>query len=197
MRSGTFSYDNEEGYVTRSGYTGEDGFEVSLPNSVIEKFTRALLEDERVNMIGLGARDSLRLEAGLPLYGHELGGTITPIEAGLKWIVHKRRREDAAFLGAATILKQIEEGVISKRVALLPMTKAPVRAGVKLVDADDNNIGMISSGGYSPTLSKPIAMGYVDVECLEDSKKIYALLRGNKIECEVVKLPFVEHKYKR
>lgn len=197
MKFGVFEYAGEEGYVTRSGYTGEDGFEISLPNKVLEKFTRELLEDERVEMIGLGARDSLRMEAGLPLYGHELGDTITPVEAGLEWIIQKRRREEANFLAADKILKQIETGVISKRIGLLPQTKAPVRDGVKLVDEEDNKIGMVTSGGFSPSLSKPIAMAYADVQAIDSGKSIYALLRGKKIKCEVVDLPFVEHKFKR
>lgn len=197
MKFGVFEYSGAEGYVTRSGYTGEDGFEVSLPNQVLEKFTRELLEDERVALIGLGARDSLRLEAGLPLYGHELGETITPIEAGLKWIIQKIRRERANFIGSDVILEQIENGVKSKRVALAPTGKAPVREGTPLINEDEDNIGMVTSGTYSPTLAKPIAMGYASVEHIKSGKKIYALLRGRKVECELVKLPFVEHKYKR
>ena len=192
-----FSYLNEKGYVTRTGYTGEDGFEISLPSSVIEKFTKELLKDKRVSLTGLGARDSLRLEAGLTLYGHELSETITPVEAGIKWIIQETRREKANFLGANKILNQIKNGIERKRVGILPNTKAPIRDGVELIDNDGKNVGMVTSGGFSPSLSKPIAMAYLDLACVKGNKKFYALLRGKKIDCEVTKLPFIEHKYKR
>lgn len=191
------SVDGVEAFVTRSGYTGEDGFEISLAADAAMAFAEKLLTHDEVALIGLGARDSLRLEAGLCLYGHDIDETTTPVEAGLSWTVGKRRREVADFPGAATILKQIAEGPSRKRIGLRPEGRAPVREGAPIRDAGEQLVGKVTSGGFAPTLEQPIAMGYVSVACAEPGMSLQIELRGRSVSAEVAAMPFVKPRYKR
>lgn len=195
-----------ECFVTRSGYTGEDGFEISVSNDQAEELARLLLQNENVEMIGLGARDSLRLEAGLCLYGHELNNETTPVEASLVWALSKARRAEGrrsgGYLGAEVIMAQLVNGVSCKRVGLKPLGKMPVRDGAEIVAEPDNDeqdkvIGVVTSGGFGVSLNSPIAMGYVPSEYAEVGTKVNALVRNKKVELEVVKLPFVKQNYYR
>ncbi len=197
MQSATFKYNDHDLYISRSGYTGEDGFEISIANDIAADFAKTLLSAENVKWIGLGARDSLRLEAGMCLYGHDLNENTTPIEANLKWVVPKRRREEKGFLGADKIINQIENGTKTLRVGIQPEGRAPLREGVELFSIEGEKIGAITSGGFSPSLKKPIAMGYVNTEFSTIGSKINAKLRGKDIPCEVVSMSFVANKYKK
>lgn len=189
--------DGVEAFVTRSGYTGEDGFEISLAADAAMAFAEKLLTHDEVALIGLGARDSLRLEAGLCLYGHDIDETTTPVEAGLSWAVGKKRREAADFPGAATILKQIAEGPSRKRVGLRPEGRAPVREGAPIRDAGEQLVGKVTSGGFAPTLERPIAMGYVSAAYAEPGTSVQIELRGRSVSAEVAAMPFVKPNYKR
>ena len=186
-------------YVSRSGYTGEDGFEISLPAAKADVFARDLLCFEQVEPIGLGARDSLRLEAGLCLYGHELDENITPIEAGLAWTIPASRRTggDKAgnFSGSALILQQISGGTLRKRVALLSDERAPIRANTALIGADGSKAGTVCSGGFSPVLGVAVAMASVETEYAEIGARLKADVRGKLRPVMVVELPFVAHRY--
>ena len=184
-------------FVSRSGYTGEDGFEISLPSSEVENLTLRLLEEPEVELVGLGARDSLRLEAGLCLYGHDIDINTSPIEAELGWAVDKKRCELNSFPGAKLIFKQITDGVNRRRVGLLPDGPIPLREGTLIIDKVGKEIGYVTSGGYSPTLKRPIAMGYLAVNHSNLGSNIWAYLRGNKLRLTVVSLPFVKHQYYR
>ena len=201
MTAKTLVLNGVECFVTRSGYTGEDGFEISVANSEAEALARALLADDAVEMIGLGARDSLRLEAGLCLYGHELDSDISPVEASLLWALSKSRRADGirpgGYLGAEIIMAQISQGVGRKRVGLKPLGKMPVRDGAEIVDENDDVIGLVTSGGFGVTLNCPIAMGYVPTEFAQIGTILQALVRNKKVPLEVVKLPFVKQNYYR
>ncbi len=198
MSGGWFTLAGAECYVTRSGYTGEDGFEISVPNPEAEPLARALLECREVAPIGLGARDSLRLEAGMCLYGHELDSYTTPVEAGLSWAVARRRRDDPnGFLGAEIILAQLRDGPPRRRVGLMPEGKIPVRDGAELRDADGALIGRVTSGGFSPTLGRPIAMGYVDAASAATGTELTATVRDKPVPVRVVPLPFVAPRYHR
>lgn len=186
-------------FVTRSGYTGEDGFEISLPANGAEKVARALLAFEQVAAIGLGARDSLRLEAGLCLYGHELSEKISPIEAGLRWVIAKSRRQggkkEAGFPGGELVLQQIKNDVSRKRVGLRSSERAPIREGTLLQTEEGGVAGEVSSGGYSPARKTAIAMAYVSPELAQPGTQLMALVRGKQRPVEVVELPFVPHRY--
>jgi len=188
-------------YITRSGYTGEDGFEISVAPSDAHKLADKLLSYELVNWIGLGARDSLRLEAGLCLYGHDMNEQTSPVEAGIIWSISQSRRADGAkaggFLGAETILAQIANGVTKKRVGFLVDGRAPVREGAEIVDDAGNVVGVITSGGFGPTLQAPIAMGYVASELAAVGSKLNALVRGVARPITVTKMPLVEQRYFR
>ena len=190
-------------WASRSGYTGEDGFEISVPEAQAEALTRALLEIEGVEAIGLGARDSLRLESGLCLYGHDIDTGTNPSEAALTWAIGKVRRKDGAraggFTGAEAILEAIEQGVSCKRVGLLPEGRAPMREGVVLFDAAEGGerIGTVTSGGFGPTLAAPIAMGYVDSEHTKIGSALWGEVRGKRLPVSVAKLPFVAANFKR
>ena len=192
-----------ECWVSRSGYTGEDGFEISVPNAAAVDLTRALLADDRVEAIGLGARDSLRLEAGLCLYGQDLDGATTPVEAGLTWAIQKVRRRGGAraggFPGAARILSEIESGATRRRVGLLPDGRAPLRAGVALFDMAEGGteIGTVTSGGFGPCVQGPVSMGYVREDCAKAGQPLWGELRGKRVPVRVVKLPFVPAGFKR
>lgn len=188
-------------HVSRSGYTGEDGYEISVPVEQAEALARRLLADPDVLPIGLGARDSLRLEAGLCLYGHDMDTATTPIEASLAWAISKARRADGmragGFPGAACVFAQQRDGVARKRVGLLAQAKAPVREGAELVDADGTVIGSVTSGGFGPTLGAPVAMGYVDAAHAAIGSEVFALVRNNRIPVTVAKTPFVPQRYYR
>jgi aminomethyltransferase len=190
-------------FVSRSGYTGEDGYEISIPAAQAEALTSALLDHPDVLPIGLGARDSLRLEAGLCLYGHDIDTTTTPIEGGLNWSIQKSRRSGGAraggFLGAAKILAHLDNGAPRKRVGLLPDGRAPVREGVLLfADATSTeSIGSVTSGGFGPNLGAPLAMGYLPTARAADGTTVYAELRGQRVPVKVSPMPFVPHSYKR
>jgi len=181
---------------SRSGYTGEDGFEISLPNEALTAFADALCAMEEVKPIGLGARDSLRLEAGLPLYGHDLTPAIDPAEADLGFAISKRRREEENFPGAARILGHLEDGPPRKRVGLLVDGKQPVREGAKLFDGEDE-IGVVTSGGFAPSVGAPIAMGYVPRDHAVPGTAVAAEVRGKRVHCTVAAMPFVPHNYVR
>jgi aminomethyltransferase len=183
--------------VTRSGYTGEDGFEISLPAGDAEVFARQLLAQPEVLPIGLGARDSLRLEAGLCLYGHDIEETTTPIEADLAWTIGKRRRAEGGFPGAATVLRQLAEGASCKRVGLRPDGRAPAREGTQIVDAATGKVGHVTSGGFGPSAEGPVAMGYVDRAYAAEGTAIELLVRGVARPARVVRLPFIPTRYYR
>lgn len=188
-------------YVSRSGYTGEDGYEISAPADQAEALARRLLAEPEVAPIGLGARDSLRLEAGLCLYGHDMNTATTPIEASLLWAISKVRRADGAraggFPGADNIFAQHQSGAARKRVGLLPQERTPVREGAEIVDADGKTIGTVCSGGFGPTLSAPLAMGYVDAGFTALGAAVWAIVRGKKVPMQVTKMPFVPARYFR
>lgn len=184
-------------YISRSGYTGEDGFEISLPAREGSHLAKNLLQNPDVRLIGLGARDSLRLEAGLCLYGHDIDDTTTPAEANLKWVVPKRRRDEANFPGAEIILNQFREGTARLRVGLQPEGRAPLREGTEIFSEEGKKIGLVTSGGFGPTADAPVAMGYVEKEFAKTGTKIHAMLRGTPRPMAVAALPFVEHKYRK
>ncbi|HIG37526.1 MAG TPA: glycine cleavage system aminomethyltransferase GcvT [Oceanospirillaceae bacterium] len=188
-------------FIGRAGYTGEDGFEISVANDRAEALASALLAFDEVEWIGLGARDSLRLEAGLCLYGHDLNTDTTPVSANLVWGMQKSRRAGgdraAGFPGADIVLAEIANGPAQRRVGLLPEGKAPVREGASLVLADGSVIGTVTSGGFGPSLGAPLAMGYVDSEHAVVDAQVFALVRGKQLPCRVCKMPFVEQTYHR
>lgn len=189
--------------VSRSGYTGEDGFEISLPATLAAGFCSVLLQNPLVAPIGLGARDSLRLEAGLCLYGSDLDETTTPVEAGLSWSIGKARRQEGAraggFLGSETILEQLVEGPICRRVGLLPEGRAPVRESATLYKTEQGAepAGNVTSGGFGVTIGAPVAMGYVESGLAEPGTRLFAEVRGKRLPVKVARLPFVPARFKR
>lgn len=201
MQTGKVTLAGAECFISRSGYTGEDGFEISVPNAQAEALARLLLAQEEVAPIGLGARDSLRLEAGLCLYGHDMDVSTTPVEASLTWALSKVRRPGGAragaYPGAAQIAQHLEQGVSRKRVGLLPLERMPVREGAELVDADGKVIGKVTSGGFGPTLDKPVAMGYVETAFAKVGTQLHALVRGKPVPVEVAAMPFTPARYFR
>jgi aminomethyltransferase len=189
--------------VSRSGYTGEDGFEISVPADLAETVSRKLLDDPQAAMIGLGARDSLRLEAGLCLYGSDLDATTTPVESALEWSMQTSRRaagkRAGGFPGADIILQQLKDGAPRRRVGLRPEGRAPIRHGTRLF-ADPQSadpIGTVTSGGFGPSVNAPIAMGYVNSSSAKSAGPIYAELRGERVPVRLAPLPFIDSKYKR
>ena len=188
--------------ISRSGYTGEDGFEISVHNKNVLQLVEILFKKSELLPIGLGARDSLRLEAGLCLYGNDLTSDITPIEANLNWVIHKRRREqdssNVKFLGNTKILNQLEKGPSYLRIGLLPIEKAPMRREsiIYLDEGGETEIGIVTSGGYSPTLNKPISMGRIKSEYLEGLEKVFVKIRNKILPATITKLPFIKTKYK-
>lgn len=188
-----------ECWVSRSGYTGEDGFEISVPNQTAEALCKALLADDRVEAIGLGARDSLRLEAGLCLYGNDIDAEVTPVEAGLTWAMGKRRRADGGFVGEDVILDQLANGVARRRVGLRPEGRAPMRASVVLYDAAEggSQVGEVTSGGFGPSVNGPVAMGLVAAGSFDEGTRLWGEVRGKRLAVDVVKLPFVPAGFKR
>ena len=201
MNGGHASIDGIDVYITRSGYTGEDGFEISVDPADALALADILLAFESVNWIGLGARDSLRLEAGLCLYGHDMDQQISPVEAGIIWSISKSRRAGGAneggFLGAEIILEQIASGVSKKRVGFLVDGRAPVREGAEIIDEAGTVVGVITSGGFGPTLQAPIAMGYVPTELSAVGTQLNALVRGKPRPITVTKMPLVPQRYFR
>lgn len=192
----------EECIISRSGYTGEDGYEISVPADKAEALARALTAEQEVEWIGLGARDSLRLECGLCLYGHDLDETTTPVEASLLWGIQKVRRtggeREGGFPGADIILKQIESKDVSrKRVGLVGLTKAPVREGAELFDADGNKVGVVTSGTAGPNAGKPVSMAYLRADLTEIGTEVFAEVRGKLLPMAVEKMPFVPQRYYR
>ncbi len=183
--------------VNRCGYTGEDGYEILVRPDHAEEFVSRLLEDLRVKPIGLGARDSLRLEAGLCLYGHDIDTNASPISGSLAWMVSKPRRERADFPGAQRIMGEIKNGAPKKRVGIKPLGRAPAREGVEVQSADGKTIGVVTSGGFGPTVNAPVAMGYVDAAHAKAGTPLKLIVRGKALDAEVVALPFVPHNYKR
>jgi aminomethyltransferase len=184
-------------WISRSGYTGEDGFEISIPASAAEQLADTLVADERVKPVGLGARDSLRLEAGLPLYGHDLDRKTTPVMAGLTFAIQKRRRAEGGFPGAPRILAELEDGPIEKRVGFDVEGRQPVREGALVLDGEGNEIGKITSGGFSPSLQRPIAMGYVAAGLAAPGTELKLEQRGKLFDAQVAPMPFVPHRYHR
>jgi len=183
--------------VSRTGYTGEDGFEISLEGKDAERVARALLGDDRVLPIGLGARDSLRLEAGLCLYGHDMDETVDPVEANLTWSLGKRRKEARDFLGSARVMEHLLNGAGKKRVGLRPEGRAPAREGTEIAGKTGKVVGRVTSGGFGPSLNAPLAMGYVESEFAATGTKLDLLVRGKAMPAEIVVMPFVPHRYKR
>jgi aminomethyltransferase len=197
MSAAAVAIDGRNCVVTRSGYTGEDGFELSLAASEAEALARRLIGEPEVLPIGLGARDSLRLEAGLCLYGHDIDETTTPIEADLAWTIGKRRRADGGFPGAATVLRQLAEGTRRKRVGIRQDGRAPAREGTEIVDEARNKLGHVTSGGFGPSVGAPVAMGYVDSTDAVEGTSLLLLVREAPRPARVVRLPFVPPRYYR
>jgi aminomethyltransferase len=184
-------------YVSRSGYTGEDGYEISVPGFAAVSVWNTLLADERVKPIGLGARDSLRLEAGLPLYGHDLDETVSPVEAGLTFAINKNRREQRDFPGAARIARELAEVPARTKVCLKVLEGAPAREGAEIADETGAVIGVVTSGGFSPVLRSGIALGFVPPLHSEVGTQLKVIVRGKAQAAEVVASPFVAHRYVR
>ena len=181
-------------FATRSGYTGEDGFEISVPGEAAERVAKALLA-AGARPAGLGARDSLRLEAGLCLYGHDIDETTTPVEAGLAWSIGKRRRAEGGFPGAAIVQDQLKSGPRRKRVGIRPDGRAPAREGAAIADAAGAALGAVTSGGFAPSLGAPIAMGYVPAAAAAPQTPVNLIVRGAALPARIVPMPFVPHRY--
>ena len=181
--------------ISRSGYTGEDGFEISIPTNDVNKFAKLLLSHPEVEFIGLGARDSLRLEAGLCLYGQDLNPNITPVEARLAWVINKRRRKEGGFPGFETITRQLENGAKYGRVGVEPDGRAPARNGTEIINQDEKKIGKVTSGGFGPSVGHPIAMGYVEEVFGNIGDRVFLLVRGKLLPARIVQLPFVALNY--
>lgn len=184
-------------HVTRSGYTGEDGYEISVQSERAAELWQLLLADARVRPIGLGARDSLRLEAGLPLYGHDINQETSPVEAGLAWSIGRRRREEGGFPGRIRIAGEIASGPLRRRVGILLEGRAPAREHSDIVDAAGELVGKVTSGGFGPTVNAPIAMGYVVADCAKAGTALGLVVRGRTLPGRVVPLPFTPHRYRR
>jgi aminomethyltransferase len=197
MVGDTFEIDGVKAWISRSGYTGEDGFEISIPAGAAERIANLLLDQEEVKPIGLGARDSLRLEAGLPLYGHDLDFETTPVEADLVFALSKRRRGEGGFPGWHRIAQELHDGALRKRVGLRVEGRQPVREGAMMVDADGNEVGKVTSGGFSPSLEAPIAMAYVPAAYAAPGTQVTLAQRGKLFQAEVASMPFVPHRYHR
>ena len=181
--------------VARAGYTGEDGYEISVAADRADELAHMLLDEPEVEPAGLGARDSLRLESGLCLYGHDLDETTTPVEGGLGWTIPRERREQGGFPGAAVIRRQLEQGAARKRVGILPEGKAPAREGTVVIGPDGKETGVVTSGGFGPSVGGPVAMGYVAPALATVGTELGLVVRGTTHAARVVKLPFVPHRY--
>jgi aminomethyltransferase len=187
----------ENWFMSRSGYTGEDGFEIGLPEADARDLVARLLQDERAQWIGLAARDSLRLEAGLCLHGQDITPQTDPASAGLMWAIPKEVRAAGRFIGADALRAIVEKGPAQKRVGLKPEGRQPVRAGAALVDADGQAAGHVTSGGFGPSAAHPVAMGYVTTALAKPGTKLFADVRGTKIPVDVASLPFTPHRYRK
>ena len=194
MTGNWFLFEQQKIYITRSGYTGEDGFEISLPNDLVEKFTKRLIE-KGAKLIGLGARDTLRLEAGLCLYGHELDKNKTPVEANLKWAISKERVSKGNFIGSNIINKQLNDGVSKIRVGIKPEGRVIAREKTKIFNQSDSHIGEITSGTFGPSVNGPVAMGYVENEFSKKDTKVFLEVRGKKHPANICGLPFYKKSY--
>lgn len=197
MTAAFLTIDGVTCYVTRSGYTGEDGYEISMPAAAAERLTRRLLQEPEVKPIGLGARDSLRLEAGLCLHGNDIDESTTPVEAALTWSIGKRRRGEGGFIGADVILKQLKDGAARRLVGIRPEGRAPVRAHAEIQDRAGRRIGVVTSGGFGPTVNGPVAMGYVAIGSAAPGTELQVIVRDKPLAAKVVPLPFVPHRYYR
>ncbi|TWG99039.1 aminomethyltransferase [Mesorhizobium sp. J18] len=184
-------------FISRSGYTGEDGFEIALPSEEARPLAEKLLADERVMWIGLAARDSLRLEAGLCLHGNDIDESTDPASAALLWAIPKHVREAAKFRGAEVFSSILQKGADEKRVGLKPEGRQPVRAGAPIVDADGKPAGRVTSGGFGPSVNHPVAMGYVPKSLAEPGTRLFAEVRGNRLPIDVHPLPFTPHRYRK
>ena len=197
MQGGPFNWNGRNLWISRSGYTGEDGFEISVPAVAAADLANAIVADDLARPIGLGARDSLRLEAGLPLYGHDIDHETTPVMAGLNFAINKRRRAEGGFAGDLRILAELEQGTPQKRVGFDVDGRQPVREGALVLDAEGNEVGRITSGGFSPSLQRPIAMGYVASHLADVGTELKLSQRGKLIDALVAAMPFVPHRYHR
>ena len=184
-------------HISRCGYTGEDGFEISVAAGEADQVARTLLSHDDVEAIGLGARDSLRLEAGLCLYGHDIDETTSPVEADLVWSISKRRRVEGGFPGAERIQRELRDGPSRLRVGIQPEGKAPAREGVEIADANGTPIGAITSGGFGPSAGGPVAMGYVQSAHAAPGTGVALIVRGSARPARVAEMPFVPHRYFR
>ena len=196
MQGAPFTFDGAGVYATRSGYTGEDGYEISVPDEKVEALWNALLAHGDVLPIGLGARDSLRLEAGLSLYGHELDETVSPVEASLLWSIPKHRREQGGFPGASRIQREIAEGPVRKIAGIRPEGRAPAREGTVIM-VEGKEVGVVTSGGFGPTVGGPVALGFLPPEYARPGQALELVVRGKSLPAEVVKLPFVRKSFKK
>ncbi len=194
MTGDWFLFNDKKVYITRSGYTGEDGFEISVENELADKFTRKLIE-KGAKLIGLGARDTLRLEAGLCLYGHELNKDKTPVEANLKWAISKERISKGDFIGSDIIIKQLNAGVQKVRVGIKPEGRIIAREKTKIFNQEDLHIGEITSGTFGPSVNGPVAMGYVENEFSKKDTKVFLEVRGKKHPANICGLPFYKKNY--
>jgi aminomethyltransferase len=197
MQGGPFEWNGHKLWISRSGYTGEDGFEISVPATAAADLADAITANDLTRPIGLGARDSLRLEAGLPLYGHDLDDKTTPVMAGLTFAINKRRRVDGGFAGAMRIMAELENGPVEKRVGFEIEGRQPVREGALVLDGEGNEVGRITSGGFSPSLQRPIAMGYVAAPVADAGTALKLEQRGKLFDARVAPMPFVPHRYHR
>jgi aminomethyltransferase len=197
MTGGAFQVGGVNAWISRSGYTGEDGFEISVPANRVEAVAGLLAAEPEVKPIGLGARDSLRLEAGLPLHGHDIDTSTTPVEADLTFALSKRRREEGNFPGSQRIRTELADGVLRKRVGLFVDGRQPVREGALVVDEEGSEVGKVTSGGFSPTLERPIAMAYVPPAAATPGSTVTIEQRGKIFRAEVAAMPFVPHRYHR
>jgi aminomethyltransferase len=197
MAAGSFARDGVVLNISRSGYTGEDGFEISIPVAAAAAFAQELLAEADVRPIGLGARDSLRLEASLCLYGHDIDGTTGPVEAGLLWSISKRRREAGGFFGYEQVTRAIDHGPSRLRVGFLLEGQAPAREGSEIATPEGQTIGRITSGGFAPSLGRPVAMGYVDAAHAAPGTQLCLIVRGKPLAAKIVPMPFVPHHYFR
>ena len=195
MRAAAMKIAGADAVVTRSGYTGEDGFEISVYAEAANDVWDVLLDEPEVSPAGLGARDSLRLEAGLCLYGHDIDETTSPMEAGRLWSIGKRRREEGGFPGEERILEEIANGPKRRRVGILPEGRTPARENTEILKAAGEAVGVITSGGFGPSVGGPVAMGYVDSAHAKSGTALGLLVRGKTIPASVVKLPFTAHRY--
>jgi len=190
-------FDGIDIHVSRSGYTGEDGYEISVAYDKVVQLAESLLAHEDCMLIGLGARDSLRLEAGLCLYGHDIDDKTSPVEAGLLWSIGKRRREEGGFIGEERILREIAEKPSRRRVGIKPSGRAPAREGTEIQSMDGTRVGMITSGGFGPTIGGPVAMGYVQADHAKKETPVQLIVRGKALEAQISAMPFAPHNFKR